>query len=407
MQTQIADETETRRIEALRRYQILDTPPDGNFDGVTALAAKLLKVPIALTTLVDTDRIWFKSHHGLDIEQIGRDPGLCASAILDGVPYVVEDAKFDLRTLANPLVAGEFGLRFYAAVPLCTYDNHRLGTLCVIDKEPREFGPDEVEILTTLAAIVMDQMELRLASRAIAEKNAELAELNEEKDGFLATAAHDLRNPLNSITLMGELLKEQNVGPLNEPQVEMIAAVCESSEFMLKLVNDYLEFSSIGSGRVLLDKLLVDPALVIETCLKALQAIAARKSIRLTCELQAELPELSLDPARIRQALANLIDNAIKFTPPGGAVVVRAQLVADSLVIEVNDDGPGILAEEIGLLFKPFSATSTRPTGAEKSTGLGLSIAKRLTEAHGGSIGVRSTPGLGTTFFIRLPLNPT
>ncbi len=132
-----------------------------------------------------------------------------------------------------------------------------------------------MEILNPLAGIVMDQMERHLASRAIAEKNAELAELNEEKDGFLATAAHDLRNPLNSITLMGELLKEQNVGPLNEPQAEMIAAVCESSEFMLKLVNDYLEFPSIGSGRILLDKLLVDPALVIESCLKALQPIAA------------------------------------------------------------------------------------------------------------------------------------
>ena len=166
MQTRMADETETRRIEALRRYQILDTPPDGNFDGVTALVAKLLKVPIALTSLVDTDRIWFKSRHGLDVAQIDRDPGLCASAILDGVPYVVEDARFGPRSLANPLVAGEFGLRFYAAVPLCTHDNHRLGTLCVIDKEPREFGPDEVEILTALAGIVMDQMELRLASRA-------------------------------------------------------------------------------------------------------------------------------------------------------------------------------------------------------------------------------------------------
>ena len=407
VQTLIVNETETRRIEALRRYQILDTPPDGNFDGVTALAAKLLKVPIALTTLVDTDRIWFKSRHGLDVEQIDRDPGLCASAILDGLPYVVNDARFDPRTLTNPLVAGEFGLRFYAAVPLCTHDNHRLGTLCVIDQEPREFGPDEVEILTALAGIVMDQMELRIASRAIAEKNAELAELNAEKDGFLATAAHDLRNPLNSITLMGELLKEQNVGPLNEPQAEMIAAVCESSEFMLKLVNDYLEFSSIGSGRILLDKQFVDPAGVIETCLKALHPIAIRKSILLTSELQSDLPELSLDPARIRQALANLIDNAIKFTPPGGTIVVRSLREADSLKIEVSDDGPGIVADELGLLFKPFSPTSTRPTGDEKSTGLGLSIAKRLTEAHGGSIGVRSTPGMGTTFFISLPLIPS
>src|SRR6478672_11656696 len=118
--TNAHDPIEIHRMEALRRYDILDTPPDGNFDNITALAARLLKVPIALTTLVDTDRVWFKSRHGLEVEQIDRVPGLCASAILDGIPYVVEDARFDPRTLANPLVAGEFGLRFYAAVPLTT-----------------------------------------------------------------------------------------------------------------------------------------------------------------------------------------------------------------------------------------------------------------------------------------------
>lgn len=187
----------------------------------------------------------------------------------------------------------------------------------------------------------------------------------------------------------------------------MIAAVCESSEFMLKLVNDYLKSSSIGSGRIFLDKQLLDPSGVIETCLKALQPIAARKLIRLTSELQSDLPELSLDPVRIHHALANLIDSAIMCTPPGAAIVVRSLHEANLLKIEVSDDGAGIVANEIGLLLKPFSPTSTRPTGDEKSTGLGLSIAKRLTEAHGGSIGVRSTPAVGTTFFSSLPLSPS
>ena len=156
---------ETQRLEALKRYDILDTPPDGSFDHITRLASTIFKVPIAIISLVDTDRIWFKSHHGLSVNQIGRDPGLCASAILSSDIYVIGDASSDPRTLVNPLVAGEFGLKFYAAAPLQTDDQCNLGTLCIIDKVPRTFTKEEQEILKQLAQIVMDEMELRLALR--------------------------------------------------------------------------------------------------------------------------------------------------------------------------------------------------------------------------------------------------
>ena len=111
---------EAERIAAVRRYDILDSPPDGAFDRITAVAARRLGVPIAIISIVDEDRIWFKSHHGLPVQQIDREPGLCASAILSDVPYILEDARADPRSLSNPLVAGDFGLRFYAAVPLTT-----------------------------------------------------------------------------------------------------------------------------------------------------------------------------------------------------------------------------------------------------------------------------------------------
>jgi GAF domain-containing protein len=157
---------ETQRLAAVRRYDILDTPPDGSFDRVTALAATVFDVPIALVTIVDHDRIWFKSKHGLDgVEEIGRDPGLCASAILQDEPYIVEEARSDPRTLANPLVAGKFGLQFYAAAALRTTDGHRLGTLCIIDREPRMFSPHQADVLQRLSEIVMDEMELRLSAR--------------------------------------------------------------------------------------------------------------------------------------------------------------------------------------------------------------------------------------------------
>lgn len=162
---EISPPNEAARIAAVRRYDILDSPPDGAFDRITALAARRFAVPIAIVSIVDEDRIWFKSHHGLPVQQIGREPGLCASAILGDAPYLIEDARSDPRSLANPLVAGDFGLRFYAAVPLTTSDGYNLGTLCVIDKEPRAIAQEQIEDLKDLASVVMDQLELRLSAR--------------------------------------------------------------------------------------------------------------------------------------------------------------------------------------------------------------------------------------------------
>jgi sigma-B regulation protein RsbU (phosphoserine phosphatase) len=167
---------EEGRLEAIRRYDILDTPPDGAFDRVTALAARHFNVPISIVSIVDTDRIWFKSHHGVEVEQIGRDPGLCASAILGNEPWVVEDAAVDPRTLANPLVAGDFGLRFYAGAPLTTRDGYNLGTLCVLDHEPRTLTAEEASTLEDMAAIVMDELELRLSARTVVDREQALRE---------------------------------------------------------------------------------------------------------------------------------------------------------------------------------------------------------------------------------------
>jgi len=166
---------EEQRLEAVRRYDVLDTPPDGAFDRITRLASAIFGMPISIVSLVDHDRIWFKSAHGLEgVDEIGRDPGLCASAILGDEAWIVEDASVDPRALANPLVAGEFGLRFYAGSPLHTADGYNLGTLCLIDREPRKLTLDQVAVLDDLAALVVDELELRLAARAQAQRATEL-----------------------------------------------------------------------------------------------------------------------------------------------------------------------------------------------------------------------------------------
>lgn len=182
---------EAERIETLKKYGILDTPPDGSFDSITQLAAVIFDVPISIISLVDTDRIWFKSHYGLSVKQIGRDPGLCASAILSEDVYVVENARTDPRTLANPLVASDFGLQFYAAVPLRTLENHNLGTLCVIDKQPRTFSQKDKRILEQMGNLVMDEMQKRLhARKTLVQINNLAADLETELEGII----HVLQN---------------------------------------------------------------------------------------------------------------------------------------------------------------------------------------------------------------------
>jgi two-component sensor histidine kinase len=166
---------ETERLAAVRRYDILDTPPDGSFDRITEIAARRFGVPISIVSIVDRERIWFKSHYGLPIDEIGRDEGLCATTIMSAYPRVLTDAKADACALTNPLVAGDFGLRFYAGAPLRTYDGYNLGTLCVIDTQPREVSQAQIDDLNDLAAVVMDQLELRISARRAVAREKMLA----------------------------------------------------------------------------------------------------------------------------------------------------------------------------------------------------------------------------------------
>jgi GAF domain-containing protein len=175
VQSELIPADESERLAALRRFDVLDTPRDGAFDRITRLASEMLEMPISIVSLVDYDRIWFKSKYGLEgVEEIDRAPGLCASAILGEETWVIEDAKIDPRALANPLVVGEFGLRFYAGSPLRTQEGYNLGTLCVIDKRPRTLTETQARVLDDLAALVVDELELRLAARRQARRATEL-----------------------------------------------------------------------------------------------------------------------------------------------------------------------------------------------------------------------------------------
>ena len=185
------------RLNALRRYAILDTPPEGAFDRITALAAETMETPVAMVSLVDSSRVWFKSVHGpAGIREMERGPALCGAAIVHEGVYVVEHASADPRTQEHPLVTGGFGLEFYAGVPLRTHDGHQLGTLCCMDTKPRGATPRQLRHLEILAAVVMDEIELRRSA-------AQISRLSEA----LADACNDLERRASFDPLTGVLAR--------------------------------------------------------------------------------------------------------------------------------------------------------------------------------------------------------
>lgn len=183
---------ELDRIRAVRRYGVLDAPADETYDRITALTARLLEVPVALVSIVDSGRIWFMSHHGLDLQEVPRDPAESPGVFLHDTPWLVTDASRDPRTRFNPLVTNGFGLGFYAAAPLLTNDGYNLGVLCAIDRQPREISPASVAMLPDLAALVMHEMEQRLEIRCAMDMGDTLRQNTRvEKGRAEHLASHD------------------------------------------------------------------------------------------------------------------------------------------------------------------------------------------------------------------------
>lgn len=247
--------------------------------------------------------------------------------------------------------------------------------------------------------------ELANMQRELAKKNAELEQLNQEKNRFLGMAAHDLRTPLGIILTYSEFLADEVGQKLNEEQQEFLTIIRQSSAFMLKLVDDLLDISTIEAGRLSLDLQPTDLAGLVERSVALHNVLSAKKSVIISVELAGDLPQVMLDAAKFEQVLNNLLSNAAKFSPPGARVRVRLARRGDEAVLSVADQGPGIPAGEFDRLFKPFVWGKAQGTAGEKSTGLGLTIARRVVESHGGRIWAESQEGRGSTFYVALPLH--
>lgn len=243
---------------------------------------------------------------------------------------------------------------------------------------------------------------------------AQLRAANEAKNKFLGMCAHDLRNPLASIRGLAEFLREPSIGPLNPEQADIVSSIHGASQSMLNLVNELLDIATIEAGEL---KLCIAPAPLRDLAEKSIRLAAieaARKGTRIELDPESVSPLVPLDAERIRQVIDNLLSNAVKYSPPGSLVLVRLDLAASaagapavsSAVLSVRDQGPGIPDAERGRLFQDFGRLSAKPTGGEKSTGLGLAICRKIIDAHRGRIDARNRPGGGCVFSFSLPISP-
>ncbi len=245
--------------------------------------------------------------------------------------------------------------------------------------------------------------ELVNLQREMIRQNRELERLNTQKNELLGMAAHDLRNPLGVIMSYSVFLLSQTVGPLTGKQVRFLEQIKSSSQFMLRMVEDLLDVSHIEAGELRLERAEVDlqSQLVNNVALNA--ALAERKGIALELHAPVAPALIQADAAKVEQVLNNLISNAVKFSLPGTTVTVTLAASEGGYLTCVQDQGPGIPAQEFDRLFRPFSKTSVKTTGGEKSTGLGLAIVKKIVEGHGGKVWVESEPGQGSSFYFWLP----
>lgn len=247
--------------------------------------------------------------------------------------------------------------------------------------------------------------ELVTAQRELAKRNVELERLSEIKNQYIGAAAHDLRNPLQVIDGYSQMLAEGLLGGLSPQQQQVVSVIRKNSDFMLRLVTDLLHISKIEAGKLHLELQDTDLSALLESSVELNRLLAGRKQIDIMLSKGSDLPRLRVDAPKIEQVLNNLISNAVKFSHPNTTVEVRAARRERDVVVDVSDKGLGIPPEEMDILFIPFASHSVKSTAGEPSTGLGLAIAKRIVEGHGGGIWVRSEVGAGSIFSFSLPLN--
>lgn len=424
------------RLARLRAADLMDTPPDEDFDRLSRLASKTVRTPVALVTLVAEDRQFFKSCLGLPDpwgmwRQTPLSHSFCQHVVATCRPLVIADAREDERVREN-LAIRDLGVIAYLGIPLTTPDGNCLGSFCVIDRVPRQWSEDEIWVVQTLAHSVMSEIELR-QHRAhlhamVQERTAQLAaelersrrlqeelhqaldvanKANEAKRRFIATLSHELRTPLAPVLLSAALGADTELPP--EEAREMFGMIRDQVELEARLIDELLQAADLGRGRIIPAMMAVDVHALLKQVADASRSEASKRAIVVDLQFGVADATVQADSGRLGQAFSQVLSNSLKFSSPHSRITVRTRRMTGAqnqpaICIEFIDEGIGLASEEVSHIFEPFWQTPSGRIGRYGGIGLGLTITKTLVELHGGTLSASSEgPGRGTTLTICLP----
>ncbi|MBB4130980.1 MULTISPECIES: GAF domain-containing sensor histidine kinase [unclassified Xanthomonas] len=377
--------SEAMRLQALRSYGILDTPREAAFEDITRLASIICQTPIALISLVDADRQWFKSERGMGERETPLFKSMCAHALLDNDVLVVPDTRRDVRFARNPLVTGESPLYFYAGALLKTADGLPLGTVCVLDRQPRQLTDEQVEALKALARQTMAQLELRRAL-LLAEES------DRYRSRLMAIAGHDLKTPLRTAAYAIDKMRRH-------ANVESIPNLVTARDAIGLVARSLDELATLAAASKTATPDM--QSIPLEDVVHAVLGVWRQPAIDKGLSLRHVPTSLRVrsHPTLLTTLIGNLVGNAIKYTERG-RVLVGTRRRPGHAVVEIIDSGIGLNLDQPEQVFQAFRQADPRSDGL----GIGLWIVHRTAETLGCEIDVRARAQGGTCFSVRIPL---
>jgi signal transduction histidine kinase len=392
MKKPLIPKNEDQRINSLNSYNILDTLPERDYDEITQLVSEICHTPISLISLIDPDRQWFKSHHGLNATETPRDLAFCAHAILEPEEiFIINDAFKDDRFADNPLVTGNPNVVFYTGIPLVNPEGMALGTLCTIDHKPRELSVSQLNSLKILAHTVVNLMELRKSNISLQKTKKDLEERNKELEKFAYVISHDIKSPLINIMSFSGLLKTDYATELDENGIKYADYLYQSSQKLNTMVDGLLSYYR---GERMLSN-----ANETFNLAELIQSVVGLLDVQNDSKINYPKNNHSIKANKVvlEHILLNLLSNSIKYNDKK-LIEINIDFYEDNnfYFFSVSDNGQGVEKEYWDKIFNLFSNLGNKDRFGNTGTGIGLSVVKKFVEAQGGKINFTSVVGQGT-----------